>query len=294
MRLIHAFTIQRTYKADGVSGILDWLLTPYYIKKAYPNSTLVLYTNMQSAQILGELWSHIKSAYDEVYVDLQKNNKEIFSYPKFEAMSKELWSHGTDFIMLDNDLYIFPGFLETIKSNYCIYYAEPSHYIAWYHSIINNEYACLHAPDWFTWDITPYNCATIRINDKALLLEYLKVYNTVQAENLSESKGHKAMIKEQWSLGELLNKHQITPQSLFNKKYSFHKGCIKPLKKPVELIQLQELLLAKLRPNTFKVFIKLFNHDDYFKSDLSVDNCFKNIDQEYKDGLLAPILEQSK
>ena len=69
--------------------------------------------------------------------------------PKFEAMVKELKNHGTDFIMVDNDLYAFSGFLSSIP-DYCIYFKEP-HLLTWYRSIVDGHYDLLNAPSWIKW-----------------------------------------------------------------------------------------------------------------------------------------------
>jgi len=293
MRIIQAFTLQWA-GFDAVSGILDWMLSPYYAKRAYPDCPLVLYTNQKSVELLGELWPYIAKQYDEVYTDLTKTIDTIFSLPKFEAMERELNSHGADFIMIDNDMYLFPGAFSDLN-DYCVYY-DDGYMIRWYREVMSDQYTILGAPVWFTWNTVPYNCAVIRINNKKLLQEYIDLFYQIKAENLKciirSNPLERTMIKEQWTLGEFFKHNNIAPEYIETKHKSLHKGCIKPMTKPSQLVALQEYLASWLVPEAYTVYKKLYskNRPNYDIYQL-IDELLKPYE---KDGLLAPVEERQK
>jgi len=293
MRIIQAFTLQRT-GFDAASGILDWMLSPYYAKRAYPKHTLVLYTNQKSVELLGELWPYIAKQYDEVHTDLIRGIEYIFSMPKFEAMERELRHHGPDFVMIDNDMYLFVGALSKI-SDYCIYY-DDSHLMNWYKAIVSNQYGVLNAPSWMQWTAIPYNCAIIRINNDQLLSEYISLFYQVKAENLKcitrKNPLEHTMVKEQWVLGEFFEHYNIKPEYIKNRHKSLHKGCIKPFARPTQLIALQEYLASWLIPEAYKVYKKVYNFDI---PNYDINWCLDTLLQPYeKEGLLEPVKEKQK
>ena len=292
MRVIQAFTLQRT-GPDAMSGILDWILTPYYFKKAYPNVPLVLYTNEKSKEALGELWEVIVAGYDEVYTNLLKDTLGIFSAPKFEAMQYELDNFGPDFIIIDNDTYVFDGFLNNIP-DYCVYYMEP-HLMDWYNRIIAGQVDRLEAPSWMTWTAIPANCSTLRLNNKELLQEYIDLFYSIKAENLVEHSGLEvAIVKEQWSLMELYQREKIVPNCLLARNNSFHKGLLKMEMPPIQVIILQEYLAAWLTPKAFKVYKKIYG--DYKikgRADYDVDSTLSVLPRTAYKGLMAPVFEKA-
>lgn len=260
------------------------------MKLARPNDAIVLYTNEQSVKLLGNLWSYITANYDEVYTDLSKDPKGIFSAPKFEAMERELNNFGPDFVMVDNDIYAFSGFLDNID-DYCVYH-DDGFIIDRYREIMNNEQAVLEAPNWIKWFTIPYNCAVIRINNKKILEEYINLFYTIKAERLSYPKPEKAMIKEQWSLSELFYKYRIFPRSIRNEMSSLHKGGLKRIAKPFQIIAIQEYILESLFPeayNIYKTTIGLFDikGQDITKSINSILTPYE------RDNLLQPILNNN-
>lgn len=104
----------------------------------------MLYTDQKSVRALGELWPYIADCYDEVHADLTIDIPGMFSAPKFEAMSRELNKHGADFIIIDNDMYLFPGALFRIE-DYCIYY-DDGHLMPWYRRVMNGCGRKINAP----------------------------------------------------------------------------------------------------------------------------------------------------
>ena len=290
MRILNAYTLQYT-GLSTVSGIIDWVLTPYYMKLARPNDAIVLYTNEQSVKLLGELWPFIAANYDEVYTDLNKDTKGIFSAPKFEAMERELTNYGPDFVMVDNDVYAFSGFLDNIV-DYCVYH-DDGFIIDRYREILNNEEAVLEAPSWMKWFTIPYNCAVIRINNNKLLEEYINLFYTIKAERLSYPKPEKAMIKEQWSLSELFYKYRIFPRSIRNEMSSLHKGALKRMVKPLQIIAIQEYILELLFPEAFKIYKTSIGNFDL--KGLDMVKCINSVLSPYeRDNLLQPVLGNSK
>ncbi len=285
MRIINAFTIQRI-GLDATSGILDWLLSPIYMKQARPNDTLVLYTNNESVELLGELWQYIKKHYDEVNVTLKKPMGGIFSMPKFEAMENELKNHGTDFIMVDNDLYAFPGFLVTVP-DFGIYFKEP-HLLPWYRGIVDGHYDLLNAPSWVKWKSIPVNCAIIRLNNAEFLKDYFKLFYRITATRLPKKILEVAVVKEQWSLAELFAKYKINPVEIEKEYTSFHKGRLKNKLKPSHVICLQEYLLSWLDAPAFKAY-KRSSYYDINLPPYDINWCLEQLDPHEKVGLMHPI-----
>lgn len=285
MRIINAFTLQRT-GPDAVSGILDWLLSPYYMKKARPNDTLVLYTNKASVNTLGAFWQFIAKNYDEIHTDLVKEANGIFSMPKIEAMERELAEHGTDFIVVDNDLYAFKGFLDNI-TDYCVYHDDGFIMDIYYSYLAGNE-KYLEAPDWIKWFTIPYNCAVIRINNEKLLREYLDLFYQIKVENIPNRRLEHTMIKEQWSLSELFHKYKIFPMLVRNEMTSFHKGKLKDKTKPVHLITIQEYITSIIFPEAYNLYKIFYGHIK--KQELDLVSCLTTFLSKYEqDALMEPV-----
>jgi hypothetical protein len=99
----------------------------------------------------------------------------------------------------------------------------------------------------------------MRINDAEILTEFISLFYTIRADTLEEAGPERAVINEQWGLGELLQKYNITPVCLFDPKTAFHKGKVKLRIKPSILITIQEYLLYSLDKNAWQCYSKLFN-----------------------------------
>ena len=253
MRWIQAFNIGSA-KLDKYSAILDWLLSPKYFNFSKSNDDkLILYTNQKSIEEVGKLWDIIKSEYDEIYLDVPEKS-EIFSSPKFYAAEQELNRKPFEkFIIIDLDLYIFKN-LNLTNSIKAAFYEKEDYAKFYYKALLNNYEKFLGAPEWFNWDTDPFNCSILYISTKDLWKKYLTLYNQIDVKKIPTTSNQIAIIKEQLSLGGLLEYLNIKPKEYKQDKLVFHKGEHKKTLAPKLMIQIQRYLLGKINKKELELF----------------------------------------